>query len=439
MQINKNHLIFLNLLIYILPLSFILGNLVLNLNLAFLIIYSIALFRIEIFKWKFSIIDYLTLFFFSYILLNGVYNNFFNLNISFLKENNIVLVKSISFLRFLLLYFIIKFLILKNIVNFKYLFLIFGLICLFVSVDVIIQFQFGKDLFGFEGMGRRMPGPFNNEAIAGTFIQRFFVFLPYFILIYLNKNKLSNKFFLFLVIVVGLIGAVLAGNRMPFAMILFTIGFLLILEKDLRKILLSIILIAAFSIPYLTKNPTEMRHHYKNFLKDSNEIIIYTKSKILNEKIEISNIHLKEIESGIFTWQESKLFGGGIKSFKWVCENIDRTKMLHLVSKKGRVNCNNHPHNYYIQLAAELGIIGLLTFIVLSAIIIIKFFSSLYQAKQNHKLNKLLLVFFIVFLNEIFPFRTSGSFFTTTNAFSIFFILPFVSGLIKLNEDINEK
>ena len=97
-------------------------------------------------------------------MLNGVYNNFFNLNISFLKENNIVLVKSISFLRFLLLYFILKFLILKNIVNFKYLFLIFGLICLFVSVDVIIQFQFGKDLFGFEGMGRRMPGPFNNEV-----------------------------------------------------------------------------------------------------------------------------------------------------------------------------------------------------------------------------------------------------------------------------------
>ena len=193
------------------------------------------------------------------------------------------------------------------------------------------------------------------------------------------------------------------------------------------------------SIPYLTKNPTEMRHHYKNFLKDSNEIIIYTKSKILNEKVEISNIHLKEIESGIFTWQESKLFGGGIKSFKWVCENIDRTKMLHLVTKRGRVNCNNHPHNYYIQLAAELGIIGLLIFIVLSAVIIIKFFSCLYQAKQNHKFNKLLLVFFIVFLNEIFPFRTSGSFFTTTNAFSIFFILPFVSGLIKLNEDINEK
>ena len=437
MQINKNHLFFLNLLIFILPISFILGNLILNLNLAFLVIFSIVLFRLEIFKWKFNLIDYLVIIFFLYIFLNGIYNNFFNLSISALKEGNIILIKSISFLRFLLLYLIIKFLILRNIINFKYLLLIYGSICLFICIDVIIQFYFGRDLFGFEGMGRRMPGPFEDEAIAGTFIQRFFIFFPYFFLIYLNKNKFSNKFLLISVIVVSLIGAVLAGNRMPFAMILFTIAFLILIEKDLRKILLSIIFLATISIPFLTKNPTEIRHHYKNFIADSKEIIIYSKSKIFFEEIEISNIHLKEIESGIFTWKESKLFGGGVKSFKWVCENIDRAKVLHLVSKRGRVNCNNHPHNYYIQLAAELGAIGFLIFITLITVTIIQFFSSFYKFKQNVYFNKLLLVFFIVFLNEIFPFRTSGSFFTTTNAFSIFFILPFVSGLIKLN--INEQ
>ena len=437
MQINKNHLFFLNLLIFILPISFILGNLILNLNLVFLVIFSIVLFRLEIFKWKFNLIDYLVIIFFLYIFLNGIYNNFFNLSISALKEGNIILIKSISFLRFLLLYLIIKFLILRNIINFKYLLLIYGSICLFICIDVIIQFYFGRDLFGFEGMGRRMPGPFEDEAIAGTFIQRFFIFFPYFFLIYLNKNKFSNKFLLISVIVVSLIGAVLAGNRMPFAMILFTITFLILIEKDLRKILLSIIFLATISIPFLTKNPTEIRHHYKNFIADSKEIIIYSKSKIFFEEIEISNIHLKEIESGIFTWKESKLFGGGVKSFKWVCENIDRAKVLHLVSKRGRVNCNNHPHNYYIQLAAELGAIGFLIFITLITVTIIQFFSSFYKFKQNVYFNKLLLVFFIVFLNEIFPFRTSGSFFTTTNAFSLFFILPFVSGLIKLN--INEQ
>ena len=34
--------------------------------------------------------------------------------------------------------------------------------------------------------------------------------------------------------------------------------------------------------------------------------------------------------------------------------------MEFFVSKKGNVNCNNHPHNYYLQIAAELGIVGLL-------------------------------------------------------------------------------
>ncbi len=437
MQINKNHLFFLNLLIFILPISFILGNLVLNLNLVFLIIYSIVLFRLQVFKWKFNLIDCFVIIFFLYIFLNGIYNNFFNLNIPILREENIILIKSLFFLRFLLLYLVIKFLILKNIINFKYLLLFYGSICLFICIDVIIQFYFGKDLFGFEGMGRRMPGPFNDEAIAGTFIQRFFIYFPYFFLIYLNKDKFSNKFFLISVIILSLIGAVFAGNRMPFAMILFTIGFLIFLEKDLRRILLSIILLATISIPFLTKNPTEIRHHYKNFIADSKEIIIYSKSKILFEEIEISNIHLKEIESGIFTWKESKLLGGGVKSFKLVCENIDRTKVLHLVSKRGRVNCNNHPHNYYIQLAAELGAVGLLIFVILVIITMIKFFTTFYESNQNIYFKKLLLVFFIVFLNEIFPFRTSGSFFTTTNAFSIFFILPFVSGLIKLINKTN--
>ena len=131
------------------------------------------------------------------------------------------------------------------------------------------------------------------------------------------------------------------------------------------------------------------------------------------------------------------MLGGGVKSFKLVCENIDRTKVLHLVSKRGRVNCNNHPHNYYIQLAAELGAVGLLIFVILVIITMIKFFTTFYESNQNIYFKKLLLVFFIVFLNEIFPFRTSGSFFTTTNAFSIFFILPFVSGLIKLINKTN--
>jgi hypothetical protein len=42
--------------------------------------------------------------------------------------------------------------------------------------------------------------------------------------------------------------------------------------------------------------------------------------------------------------------------------------------------------------------------------------------------------FFIVFVLEIFPLKTTGSFFTTTNATFLFIILSFVVGLINKNK-----
>ena len=437
-QKNKNQLLLLNILFFTLPISFILGNLVLNLNISLLIIFTFLIFRSKIFELKLNIIDKTVIIFFVYILLNGIYNNFFNLNVSNLNNENIVLIKSISFLRFLLFYFVIKFLVFKNHINYKFLFLIYGSICLFICVDVVIQFSLGKDIFGFESMGRRNPGPFNDEPIAGTFIQRFFIYALFFVVIFLNRKKNINKIILFSVVILCITGAIVAGNRMPLVIILLTLLILVVFEKSLRKILSFQLVLGVIFFSFLMKNPTEIRHHYKNFLADSKDIIIYSKSKILSEDVEISNMHLREFESGIFTWKENKILGGGVKSFRWVCNNIERSKVLHLVTKKGRVNCNNHPHNYYIQIAAELGVVGIIIFFILIFFTFVKSLKSLIFYQNDVVSKKLLFVFLILFINEVFPFKTTGSFFTTTNAYYIFFVLPFVSGLIGLEKKTNE-
>ena len=44
---------------------------------------------------------------------------------------------------------------------------------------------------------------------------------------------------------------------------------------------------------------------------------------------------------------------------------------------------------------------------------------------------KILIPFFIVFLVEIFPLKTSGSFFTSTNSTFLFIIISFIIGLIQ--------
>ena len=297
-QKNKNQLLLLNILFYTLPISFILGNLVLNLNISLLIIFTFLIFRSEIFQLKLNIIDKTVIIFFLYILLNGIYNNFFNLNVSNLNNENIVLIKSISFSRFLLFYFIIRFLVFKNHINYKFLFLIYGSICLFICVDVVIQFSLGKDIFGFESMGRRNPGPFNDEPIAGTFIQRFFIYALFFVVIFLNRKKNINKIILFSVVILCITGAIVAGNRMPLVIILLTLLILVVFEKSLRKILSFQLVLGVIFFSFLMKNPTEIRHHYKNFLADSKDIIIYSKSKILSEDVEISNMHLREYLRG---------------------------------------------------------------------------------------------------------------------------------------------
>ena len=443
-QISKNQFLFINFLLCALPISYILGNTVLNSNIIIIIIISFILFRLEIFKIKFHLIDFLLILFFSYIFFNGIYNNFFNSDLPIISEKNIILYKSIMFLRFLLFYFVLRFLVEKNFINYKYLFLSYGIICLFVALDVIIQFSIGKDIFGFESMGRRNPGPFGDEPIAGVFIQRFLVFLLFYFVIFSYKNIKFNNTLLFILSIICIFGAILAGNRVSVVMVVLTFGFLFAFEKSLRKILTLQFLIGVLAFTIIMKNPTEIRSHYKRLYNGAAEILIYIKSKITSEKIyivdgKLRNIHLKEIESGLYTWQENKFFGGGIKSFRWVCNNIDRSKVLHLVSTKGPVNCNNHPHHFYIQIAAELGLVGLLIFVSLILLISLKFILVMFKDQKDTNSKRLLFLFFILFFNEIFPLKTAGSFFTTSNAYFIFFVLPFLSSFIKSSSLTYEK
>ena len=181
-----------NLLISFVPISYIIGNLVINLNVLLLIISVILIFRGKLFKLELNRIDQAIIFFFLYIIVNGSYNNYFNFNFPDAPNQNLVLSKSIQYLRFLLLYLAIRFLLKENIINFKIIFISFGLCSLFVSLDLFIQYIFGKDLFGFEvrtgeRYGRRLAGPFGDEYIAGYLFR--FLFLPFTFLIFIKANK----------------------------------------------------------------------------------------------------------------------------------------------------------------------------------------------------------------------------------------------------------
>tara|TARA_B110000438_G_scaffold275641_1_gene296744 strand:- start:254 stop:925 length:672 start_codon:yes stop_codon:yes gene_type:complete len=146
--------------------------------------------------------------------------------------------------------------------------------------------------------------------------------------------------------------------------------------------------------------------------------------KVGDKKIPITNVYIKEFNAGYQTWLYNKYFGGGIKSFKVNC------------AKSGTRNCGPHPHNYYLEILAELGLVGFLCFFSIFTIVIYQSLIKKYFTKSELNSNFLITPFIFIFLAEIFPIKSTGSFFTTNNATFIFLLLAVIASLSR-NKNFN--
>ncbi len=433
---NPKHLI-INFLISLIPITYISGNSLLNLNTLLILLFFFWLYRPNIFKFKLTFLDKLVLIFFLYIFFNAIFNNFFNFPYETEKDKNLILFKALGYLRFLLLFFVVRYLINFNQIKFEYLFLALGLSALFVSLDIIFQFFFRFDFFGLEAPPgeRRLAGPFGDEWIAGSFIQRFYIFIIFYILIFtkFKKNWKMNIIFLTILSVTGA-GVLMSGNRIPGVMFFLSLLLIILFEKTFRKKFIVLVLIFFVGLYLFAKNNETLKIHYSSFVTKSIGVIDYYKDKFnpsINNEIKIPNSYVKEFETGFAVWDKNKLFGGGIKSFYFNCRKIE--------SKKSYLGyCSPHPHNYYIQFAAELGLIGIFITLILFFSIILRSLKTIFINKNLND-NQLLVPFFIIFLIEIFPLKTTGSFFTTTNATFIFILISFIVGLLEKKKDFYEQ
>ncbi len=427
MAIKKE--LFINILFLIIPISYVAGNLLLNLNILLIIIISIFSFGLKIFKEKITEIDKVLLVLFLFIIINGIVNDFLRYD-----NSNIIFLKSLGYLRYIILYFIIKFLIQKNIINFKYLFFSFGATCAFVAFDIIVQFIFNKDLFGYEATKaqRVLSGPFGDEYIAGSFIQRFYIFLLYFLLLFGNFKKNQTKSLLiYFAIALTLLGCLLAGNRIPFMLFVLSLTLFCIFEKKFRKQFLTIFIISFLLISFNITFNESVKKHFSHFVGRSVEMKDYFLKRYTADKFNyIPNTYAKEIETGLQVWENNKLFGGGIRSFYFNCSELESP----IFEKHGGTNCNAHPHNYYLHIATELGLFGLFLFFITFLIVTLKSLKIIFFSNKN--INKsLLLPFFLAFVMEIFPFKTTGSFFTSSNSIFLFIIISFIIGLAELKKE----
>ena len=136
----------LNLLFSLIPVSFILGNFAINLNILLIFLFGILILKKEIFLLDNNLEIKLLTSFFVVLILSTIFNYLvFESNLqNFSFENRVI--KSIFFLRYIILSILIYKLLSRNLIDFRFFFISSLICCTVLSLDVILQFLYVKNL-----------------------------------------------------------------------------------------------------------------------------------------------------------------------------------------------------------------------------------------------------------------------------------------------------
>ena len=383
-------------------------------------------------------LDKLIIGYFLFIIFTGCFN-YFLYDLENIHSFIVSPIKSILFLKYLALYLIIRSLVSKRLINLKLFFISSAISTIFVSLDIFYQFYNGKDIFGFEtvGIGRKLSGPFGDELIAGGFIQRFSLFAFFVFPVFFSRysNKVS-KFLIPILFIIFLLGIILSGNRMPMLLFVLSIFLIIIFQKQTRKFLFPFILIFGIIFSVLFNFNEQVRINFKNLnnhLKTTTALILsgdynYYKANSLS-----STFYLREFSTFYETWLMNKYIGGGIKNFRFYCHHRPK------IEKNAKFICNMHPHNYYLEILTETGIIGFGLISVIFLLLLYKTFYKKYFTSSSIKSDNLIVPFIFLFFIEIFPIKSTGSFFTTGNSTYLFLIIGILVGLLTKDNIIKNR
>lgn len=382
---------YLDLFVYLIPFTIILGNLAINI----LSIICTTLFIINIFNKKYFY-KYKN---FIYIFL--LFSIFFIINIFFSSNYSLSSISYIGFYRFYILFLSILFC-LNEIENFKNIFLkIIFYLLLFVILDIFIQHFFLTDIFGNKidsSHGRRLSGPFGDEKVAGTFIAKFF----FISLIFIYKKTYFKKI-IFPLTILTVTAVILTNERSATIMLISSVLIFIIFYKFklVNKVLFLLSLIFLVTAIIYTND---------NFKKHFIEIPL---------KVYGDNPHKAHFLTAYEIYKDNKIIGSGIKTFREVCSNANynsiNTKFLNN-------RCSTHPHNIYLEILSEAGIVGFSIFFLINAYFLYFFVSQyLKKSKEIEVLVLLFCFFFILF----WPLQTTGAFFSTWNGIFYWFFYAY--------------
>ena len=359
----------------IIPITIILGS---SISLSNILLIDISFIILILVKKDFLFLKSKTIIYLLILYLYLIFNSLISLDYTSGVYRNL------GFIRMIVLfaafnYFFRQQLFLKKVLT------IWSIVLFSIIIDIFVEFYMGKNILGYGGdqYGQRIVSFFKDEPIVGGFVNSFYLIIFGFLF---NQFRGDYKNLVLIFLVIFFIAIFLTGERANSIKAIFGlfVFFFLLKENSFKKKVIYFFSILSL-IFILTINSEYLKVRYLLQIQSH-----FTKNPI----------YFKIYESGFEVFKQYKFFGVGNKNYRVeTCNQKEK-------EKKEKYICTTHPHQVYLEMLSEHGLLGtgLLFFIFFKLIFskIIKIF----------RYDNYIQIGSLIYLISIFlPLIPSGAFF----------------------------
>ena len=295
-----------------------------------------------------------------------------------------------------------------------------------ISIDSAIQYILGINFFGYRVNYIDDPTPyitsfFHDEKKLGSYLVRL---LPLFLSLFYFLNL--KKFPSYIILILGFFIFLSSERTALFLYFIFLLFYLIILKNKIKFFLISsLIMIVIFSFN------KKLKFKYLNYTLQQLGFIETVWNKDYEGKKRYFSKEHEDLSLTAFTIFKDNFFNGsGIKTFYEICnlykiqEEENEIKYLDYLNRNNKITCSTHPHNTYLQILSEVGILGfLLVFFFFLTTLINNIRMIITRNFDNLKLSYYFLNVGIII--NLFPLIPSGNFFNNWLSLTMFYPLGY--------------
>lgn len=252
---------------------------------------------------------------------------------------------------------------------------------IFMAVVSFLEISFRYEEWSNAGQhGARLKWPYGDTVVGsyyGKFCLAAIVLAPWAF----TKITLKHQVMLYVALCILVF---LSGERINFLISICSSGLALVFSNriSVTKLTLGFLsLVAAIIV-----------------LFEANEFLYFKWTLFVNQIWNISNSGYAELwRTGIYIGNTNEWLGSGPANFRNLCPIISDNATILL-------RCDNHPHNYYVQLYAETGLLGMFSGTLMLMLII-------FSANLRRLFDKNHAPAWIIPLAFFFPLQSTSDFF----------------------------